>query len=159
MESNQARINYTSGAGGFLDPPTYPTHSISVETDLRRSPQNRGSMSLEYASTCEYIDEGTRAKAIRILTDWKRPALESDEIQDWILQVLGYFSGCYRADGPEFECWNVSNLRIIKGNHSPLPPVEEHAGVHLIRKFYPEFVPTTEHWNQAYWGNKIVKTA
>ena len=44
------------GMGGFLCPPGHPMLTMSVETDLRRKPENRGSMALDYAAKCEYLD-------------------------------------------------------------------------------------------------------
>ena len=34
------------GAGGFLNPPGHPTHTLSVETELNRRPEKRCRMSL-----------------------------------------------------------------------------------------------------------------
>ncbi|HWC39364.1 MAG TPA: hypothetical protein VG476_12580, partial [Acidimicrobiales bacterium] len=84
--------------------------------------------------------------------EWERPAIESDEVRDWIAQVLGYFRNCYRGDGPEPQCWHAANLHIVRGDD--LPPVDEHAGVHLIRKYYPEYTPTADDFKSAYWGVK-----
>jgi hypothetical protein len=44
-----------SGMGGAFYPPAHPMHTHSVETDLNRKKKDRGSMSLEYALTQEYI--------------------------------------------------------------------------------------------------------
>jgi hypothetical protein len=30
----------------------------------------------------------------------------------------------------------------------------DHLGVHHIREFYPEFVPSTEDFEKAYWGER-----
>jgi len=139
------------GMGGFLCPPSHPTYSQHVETDLNRRPEYHGGMSLETAIDCDWLDNATRAVARTILNSWKRPALESPEVQEWILQVLGYFKGCYcRGDGAEPEDWHAANLAINPENRT----VDEHAGVHLIRKYYPEFTPSEEHFQQAYWGSK-----
>lgn len=152
----------SGGAGCFLDAPTYPTHTHSVETDLDRSPANCGSMSLEYAATCDYLDAETRKQAADMLAGWQAPAIDSPDVQAWILQVLGYFHDCYRGAGEEAECWNVSNLEIWGSNwYEPRlqagiypRPITDHAGVHLIRKFYPEFIPTAANWAEAHWGTK-----
>lgn len=141
------------GMGGFLCPPTHPMHTRSVERDLYRSRANRWSMSLDAAVDCAWLDDETREVARKVLADWQRPPLDSAEVQEWIAQVLGYFRNCYRAEGPEPECWHASNLKIIKGA-DPKPPVDEHAGVHLIRRYYPEYVPTEQDFARAYWGTK-----
>ncbi len=35
----------------------------------------------------------------------------------------------------------------------------KHAGVHLIRRYYPEYEPRAEDFAAAYWGTKPAKTA
>lgn len=152
MTKELGRIR-SSGMGGFLNPPTHPEHTHSVETDLRKHPDNRGSMSLTAAVDSAWLADETRADARRMLEGWIAPDLDTPDVQEWILQVLGYFRGCYKGEGAEPECWHAGTLRIVKTGEA-LPPVQEHAGVHLIRKYYPAFVPSAEHWAAAYWGNK-----
>lgn len=152
MEKEKARV-INSGMGGFLNPPGHPEHTKSVETDLLRRPENRGSMSLSIAADCEYIDSITQQRAKVILHEWSlhRARLASEEIQDWIKQVLGYFRGCYKGDGS--NPWNADQLRIAQDT-DPLLNADIHAGVHLIRRYYPEYVPTQEQFDGAYWGTK-----
>jgi hypothetical protein len=129
-------------------------HKQSVQTDLRRRPENRGSMALEYAVDSPTLDAATRAVVRTILATWerKKPALDSPEVQDWIHQVLSYFRGCFcRGDGSKPEDWHADVVRIDSAA-DPLDNAECHAGVHLIRKYYPEFQPTREHFARAYWG-------
>lgn len=152
MKKEKGRIR-RKGMGGFLNPPTHPEHAMSVETDLIRRPENRGSMSLTAAVDAEWLDDATRASAKRILEAWQSPPIESPEVQEWILKVLGYFKGCWKGDGPAPECWNVQNLRMGKGA-GPGADLTHHAGVHLIRKYYSDFLPTQEHFDKAYWGKK-----
>jgi len=138
------------GMGGFLCPPTHPMHTHRIETDLRRKPENRGGMSLDYAVDCEYLDPTIRKEAKKILNNWTPPPVESPEIQAWIHQVLGYFKGCYcRGNGSNPEDWYAGNLTIGREG-TP----DKHVGVHLIRKYYPNFMPTQENWDMAYWGKK-----
>lgn len=146
------------GMGGFLNPPTHPEHNLSVEFDLRRRKENRGSCSLSAAVDMAWLDDAIRAAAKHRIESWQRPPLDSPEVQEWILQVLGYFRNCYRGDGPEPECWNAGKLRIVKSGDDERP-TEEHAGVHLIRKYYPEYEPTGEQLSAAYWGTKPQKVA
>ena len=148
----------SGGAGAFLDPPTYPQHAYHVECDLRRRPENRGMMSLEYASTCEYISAGVRVRAKRMLAKWQAPPIDSPEIVDWRLEVLGYFAGCYAdLSLPEADRWNAGNLLIPKlypaQAEKVTDPVNQHAGVRHIRRFYPDWTPTDEDFARAKWGN------
>jgi len=143
------------GMGGFLNPPTHPEYTWSVETDLRRRPENRDQMSLQSAVDCEWLDPATRTVAKRLLSSWHRPPLES--VHDWVLQVLGYFHDCY-AD-PMYsnteEGWHADKL-LIDPTRGPLFYPDCHAGVHHIRKYYPEYVPTADDFANAYWGSKQV---
>lgn len=153
--SERGAIVRDHGMGGFLCPPLHPMHNYEVQTDLRRRRKNRSSMSLEYALTCEWLHEDTKNRVRGLLAGWEdsKPTLDAPEVQEWILQVLGYFRGCYRGAGPEPECWNVSNLRIPKKGE-PAISNEEHAGVHLIRKYYPEYQVNAAHFEAACWGTK-----
>jgi hypothetical protein len=154
--TDKARIIY-KGAGGFLNPPGHPEHTKSVETDLQRRPENRGSMSLSFAADCDYIDASTQRRAQVILHEWtlRRYRLTSEETQDWIRQVLGYFRGCFKGGGS--NPWNADQLRITQ-DIDPLLNADIHAGVHLIRKYYPEYVPAQDHFDGAYWGAKPERT-
>jgi hypothetical protein len=153
------------GMGGFLTPPGHPEHSYSVQTDLRRRPWNRGSMSLSFAATCEWLDPFTKRQAKDMLDRWQRErpgialrglAIKSD-LLDWVQQVLGYFRGCYRnPSAPADKQWDCGNL-IIDQKRNPLDYIGDHAGVNLIRRYYPEYVPTPEDFAGAYWGTKPEK--
>lgn len=155
----KGRIVRGEGMGSFLCPPGHPTHDYRVEAGLRRKPENRDLLSLEAAVDCEWLDDATRAAARTILQTWeanKKP-LDSPVVQEWILQVLGYFRNCYcRGDGTRDDDWHVENL-VIPGQrgqaNKPLP-VERHAGVKLIRRFYPEYQPIDTDFSMAYWGKK-----
>jgi hypothetical protein len=138
--------------GSFLDPPSYPTHFYHVETDLRKRPANRGVMSLTYAVTSEWLDDDTRARVKRVLDGWTAPPLSDPATAEWVSQVLGYFAGCYKGeDGP--ECWHAGKLRINM-TVDPMLNVDLHAGVHLIREFYPDFTPTAQDFEHAHWGER-----
>ena len=133
-----------SGMGGFLNPPGHPEHTTSVETDLRWRPENRGRMSLTAASKCGYIDPAIRAKATRLLTAYVPPDIASDEGRTWARSVLGYFRGCYRNPQKAGEDqWHAAHVDV-DSNRDPLANADDHAGVHWIRKWYPEFRPTKE---------------
>lgn len=144
-----------NGQGNFLDPPEYPSHEYHVQTDLRRRPENRGSMSLTHAvEEAPWLDPDTKRKAKELLDKWKtsRPALNSQRVQDWIHQVLGYFKNSYRNPSAGSQQWNVSKL--IFDERDPVHNADDHAGVHRIRKFYPDFSPTEQDFAGAYWGKR-----
>lgn len=153
MTMSAAVVN--GGMGSFLCPPTHPEHTMHVETDTHRRRENRGGCSLSYAAECDYIDPAVRARARCILKQWDAPPLETPAVQEWILQVLGYFKGCYRnTKAPEGQQWHADKL-VINNALDPVEYADAHAGVNLIRKYYTAFVPTAEHFAGAYWGTKV----
>jgi hypothetical protein len=122
-----------------------------VETDRTRRKENRGCVSLTHAVTCDWISADTRGRAAGMIKRWHAnpPAIDSEPVQRWISQVLGYFRGCYV---PESGSRNASDL-VIDRNRDPVKHAADHAGVRLIRDFYPDFTPTTEHFVSAKWGS------
>lgn len=142
------------GMGGFLNPPTHPEHDWHVETDLRRRPENRGGMSLTAAAEATWLDSSTRAEAKKLLKSWRPPPPNSPEIIDWRQQMLGYFKTMYRNDNaPSGHEWDASTM-YIDPERDPILNADAHAGVHYIRKFYPDYVPTETDFEGAYWGTK-----
>lgn len=144
-----------NGQGHFLAPPEYPSHEYHVQTDLRRRPDDRGSMELTYAvEEAPWLDPETKREAKALIDKWKtsRPALNSQKVQDWIHQVLGYFKNGYRNPSAGAQQWHASKL--IFDERDPVQNADDHAGVHLIRKFYPEFAPTERDFARAYWGKR-----
>jgi hypothetical protein len=142
-------INRSRGMGGFLNPPGHPAHTMHVREGCDNS------TSLEYALTCEWLAQGIKDEVKRVLDEWERNKLPLSDpaVQSWIHQVLGYFRGCYR--NPAFnddEQWNVSKVIIDK--RDPLANAADHCGVHLIRKYYPEYQPSKADFACAYWGTK-----
>jgi len=140
-----------SGMGGFLNPPTHPEHIKSVRTELHRRRENQGGMSLSCAVNSEYLDNDTRQQAKRILDEWQAPLIDSEEIQEWILQVLGYFRNMYNKTGG--DNWACDNLTVDRDS-DPITLIDQHAGINLIRQYYPDFTPVAKHFEEAYWGTK-----
>jgi hypothetical protein len=136
----------TEGAGGFLNPPTHPEHTQSVRSSYGRT----FSLSLTEAAKTEWLDAATRNKAADILKRWKPLPIGDASVQEWILQVLGYFHNCYKG-GDGTEAWFASALRIDR-YADPVLNANLHAGVHSIRQYYPDFTPTAEHFRLANWG-------
>jgi hypothetical protein len=147
-------IHDGKGMGGFLCPPTHPCHHYYVETELHKRPCDRGGSSLDYAVKQEWLDDETRQAAQALLDNWIHPDIDGEMIQEWILQVLGYFRGCYR--NPEetgADAWHSGKL-LTDSKADPMQNIDNHAGVNLIRQYYPDFTPTAEHFAKAYWGKK-----
>ena len=137
----------TSGMGGFLNPPTHPEHTQHVQFDRRGS-----SCSLSYAAECDYINPSDREQARAILDAWQPLPIEHADVVAWIRQVLGYFRSCYQGDvSLSNESWNASNLTIDK-SRDPMEWADVHAGVRLIRRYYPSYVPAREDFDLAKWG-------
>ena len=132
-------------SGCFLNPPTYPTYNYSVTSIYG----DTFWLSLDCAVKTEWLDGETRIKAWGLLKRWKKPDINSKEVQEWILQVLGYFKNCYL---PSYKSKNVSDLLIR--NWNPLKHTKRHRGVDCIRRWFPEFNLTEKHIKDAYWGSK-----
>lgn len=144
-----------SGMGGFLNPPGHPEHEWSVEIDLRRRPENRGSMSLTAATESEWLTPATRAAARRKLAEWQPLPLTDPAVRKWVASVMNYFRGCFKNTSlSEEEAWNASKLVIDRTR----PVDDEHAGVRLIRKYYPDFKLTDVVVDEtAPWGRESGK--
>ncbi len=142
----QQGIIAQGGMGGFLNPPHHPEHTMHVQTNLRRKPENRDCMSLSQASYDNSLTIETRKLAKSILENWEatKLPLEDSEIQEWILQVLGYFKSRYYRP--------YSSVLMINARLNPLANSHIHRGVAHIREFYPQYVPTMAHFEEAYWG-------
>lgn len=148
------KIVTNSGMGGFLNPPGHPEHSMSVQTG--RSDNPNGIYSLSSAINSEWLSPGLRGRCSGILKRWEanKLPLEHEDVQEWICHVLGYFKGCYKGQTKDgAESWNASDLKI-DSECDPMTRADDHAGVHLIRKYYPEYQPRIEHFEHAYWGSK-----
>lgn len=104
----------------------------------------------------EWLDDATREAARAKLDAWfvARPPINSEAVQDWIYQVLGYFRGCYQGDEALGEAsWHAQNLRI-RSDWDPVLNADSHAGVHHIRQFFPEYGVCKTDFDLAYWGKR-----
>lgn len=81
----------SGGMGSWLCPPGHPSHEFSVETDLGRKKENRGSMNIEYALTQSYIHPETRKDIEKLLSDYTPPVIGSSEFNYWAEDVMRYF--------------------------------------------------------------------
>jgi hypothetical protein len=154
-QSQWGRI-VSGGMGGFLNPPTHPEHYRSVKSYQG----NHFFMSLSFATECERLDDETRNGAAVILSNWVKPSINDEPVQDWIYRVLGYFHNCYSIDGKDRD---VNNCLIwIEKDKKSFGDKwknfqrnrNRHIGVMFIREFYPEYMPTDDDFHNAYWGTK-----
>lgn len=142
-----------TGLAGFLSPPTHPELHFHIEVNNRRDPEKHGRWTLSFAKDCKWLNREVRQLAKKLLTSWVRPDINSAEVKDWIHQVLGYFRGCYQGN-PELgeASWDTDNLRMnVPPEERGEMRIDQSAGVHFIRKFYPEYEPTEEDFQRAYW--------
>lgn len=142
------------GMGGFLCPPNHPMHKFSVQTGRRDNPN--GCYSLEAVAECSWLSPSIKGRASGILKRWQAEKLPLSDplVQDWVRNVLGYFKGCYKVQTKQGEpSWNVSDLRILP-DIDPILNADLHAGVRLIRQYYPEYQPSPDDFKAAYWGTK-----
>lgn len=150
-----AKIVHT-GMGGFLCPPGHPAHEWRVETG--RSGNPNGCYSLESAIKCDYLPATIRGRASGLLKRWgaNKLPLTDATVREWVKRTLGYFRGCYAGMNAQGEySWDVSDLRIDR-KCDPLLNASLHAGVRMVRVYYPEYQPSAEDFAQAYWGTKLI---
>lgn len=149
IDKSNICIITNSGMGGFLNPPTHPEHTLSVKSVYG----DKFSMSLSSAIESEWLNDECRNKAKEILSSQQAPDINSQEVKEWIHEVLGYFNHCYSKDGKNR---NVStHLEIIKDDPFEAKIIDRHLGVMLIREYYPNYVPTVEDFNKAHWGKQL----
>ena len=86
------RIKNT-GMGSYLTPPNHPEQNWSVEFDLNRKPDNRGSMSLSYALTESWLTAEQKAQVKAKLDTWNKLPLTHKATQQWIEQCKTHFAG------------------------------------------------------------------
>lgn len=136
------------GMGGFLNPPGHPEHDWHVESGAGW----RSSASLSHAVETEYLSDELRREAAAKLAEWDADKLPLDapEVVAWVRSVLGYFANCYAGEGP--TPWRAGSLKIERGRDPMISPAD-HAGVNMIRNFYPEFTPTAADFANAKWGS------
>lgn len=131
------------GAAGFLNPPGHPAHTKHITND------HRDSMSIE--SKYEWLPASIMKQCDDLVAKWEKtkPRLDSEEGSAWVCQVLGYFRHCYKGVG--HDGWNAELLNI-DSVLDPMQHIDDHAGVHFIRRYYPDFMPTEYHFKSARWG-------
>jgi len=143
-----------SGMGGFLNPPLHPEHSWSLASG------DGGGMSLSSAIGCEWLSESSKKQARVLLDKWEhidKLPISDARVQDWIYHILGYFCDCYAKPDNEGakDRWDIDQLDM-DSQVNPMTKIDLHAGVHFIRKYYPDYCPTQQDFDNAYWGTKKV---
>jgi hypothetical protein len=118
---------------GVLHPPTHPERNYCVEVDGRR-------ITLTTALRCgdAVLCPSLTQQIASLFADYQPVAIETQEVQEWISRVLWFFHHCY------IDCDEE-----IDGDRDPIMYADSHAGVVFIRKFYPNFKPTREHFNES----------
>lgn len=86
-------------SGCYGDPPNYPTYFYGVETDLRRKPWNRGSMSISYAASDEvtYLPPLVKKRCVELLAEWEKNKLPESHprVQAWEQATYAHMAHCY----------------------------------------------------------------
>lgn len=120
--------------GGFLMPPGHPNHEYYVAEYV--SPRGRrelGTYALDSVIDSEWIPAPVRARAQRILDGAE---LRCSEL--WVRDVYGYFRDMYL---PESGSTNVSDM-VSDSAHAL--PVDRHAAVAFVRRFFPDHEARTD---------------
>ena len=135
--SNYYLVN--SGMGGFLNPPSHPEHTYSIQEF--RGGHECGSYSLSAAASEMYLPAQVRGTAKGVLKRWKAGTPDSA----WVHSVYNYFRHCYSKDGVSTNVNNGSTITFGKfwGNaeqEADMPPTH-HLGYLYVKSFYPDHEP------------------
>lgn len=143
-----------AGAGSFLEPPFSKTHKWGIVAGYDRGNGYQEYSSVDYYLEDEHVPEEAKIQIRQIIGKEERPDITDPEVHDWICRVMGYFKHSYR--NPVTGSWNAGELKIDVNSNPEYTIAHQdgHAGVHLIRKYYPEFKLTEEILRCAYWGKK-----
>lgn len=150
--------------GCFIDPPNYPTYKYYIE-DISKTCSISLSKNMLNNPEYSYVDRDVKLKAEKLINVWfeNRPCLSSPIVKDWIYQVLGYFSNCFQSidgswDADKLRCKHLKNKDKNFYYRYMVRTQLLNAGVHHIKKFYPEYKASMEDFRNAYWGKaKIFK--
>lgn len=88
----------TGGMGQALTPPNHPSQKHHVETDLKRSKENRGSMNIEYALAEKYVPESVKKQIKQLLADWEinKLPLTHKDVKAWLNECKRHWKGMPR---------------------------------------------------------------
>jgi hypothetical protein len=128
--------------GSFLYPPEHAHYNWHVGSKYA----DTFFMSLESAAESDWLDPETKDRAKTILDGYSPPNINAPHVQQWIGEVLRHLRHCYEGEASlGEERWSAGNLRI---DHvaKQVENQDTHAGIHWIRKWYPDFVATEEHF-------------
>ena len=127
------------GMGGFLCP---PSASDAYQERTNRPAPQAGEPHLYVTGVRRgFAATGRRHAGRRTYrpSGMAEAALDSPDMQEWILQVLGYFKGCFNFHPENESGWHAGNL-TIDSDVDPLEHADFHAGVHL---YPPATIPNT----------------
>lgn len=82
-----------TGMGGYLNPPNHPEHNWSVQTDLHKKRENRGSMRLSYTLTEEWLSIEQKQMIKDKLAEWDKLPLTHKLVKEWISKCKKHFAG------------------------------------------------------------------
>ena len=158
------------GMGGFLTPPGHPEHYKSIKSVYEDT--FHISLSSAISKDNKWLNTEVRQQARTLLKKWEKEKLPLNhkDVQEWIYQVMGYFTDCYKGETWNANGFHYNNLIIqpppkyiivypsikqeIDAPNWIIEHQNQHAGVHYIRKYYPEFKLERQHVLNAYWGSK-----
>ena len=130
------------GMGGFLKPPKFPENFLHLEVDGEK-------FSLTAALYSTKLNVAARIIARKIIEAWEAPI-----DLDWVRRVLGYYKHAWRNPAlEEPECW--FNCNIFYCVDPICASYTDHFGTHWVWNFYPDYWPTEEDFEKAYFDGKL----
>jgi hypothetical protein len=139
--SNYYLVN--DGMGGFLNPPSHPEHTYSIQEF--RGGHEVGSYSLSAAIEYEWMPGAVRGTAKGVLKRWQAGEIDPA----WMHSVYNYFRHSYSKDGINTNVNDRENMVTYgkfwdNAEQEQYTDPSHHLGYMYIKKFYPEHKPNLE---------------
>ena len=156
----------SSGCGCFMEPPNHPRYFVrSIYTQYGNNPP--------YSKPCYYLNGNGYTELEQIDKLYKPLPLESERVQEWIKALYRHLTHCYKdplygndniiypvpyyklktfVDDVRFsDEWRASEKTNVERANAEIEALykasatpDNHSATIIIRKYYPEFVPSQE---------------
>jgi hypothetical protein len=123
----------SGGMGGALNPPGDPEYTQCVT-----SGRNDYSSLRYVVDHADHYDDGLVARVRALLESFKPLPLDAPESQAWLKQCFKHWQFCYAEES--------DGTLYIDHDCDPMQNPDKSFAVRWVRKWYPEFVPTAEHF-------------
>lgn len=156
--------------GSFLTPPNHPSRKQSIKFYDGGHGYIALNKDIYLSDGYSYVPQKIKDEVREIFEEYEKnkPPINNPLVKDWIYQVLGYFKNCFRGKcgsweagklkikSPLFQRADGKNLTqkeildFLVSNFSQ----KNHAGIHCIKEYYPDYIAKKNHFKKAYWGKR-----